>query len=146
MNFTEKLPSARQAFSNEEDSCNTLKVTPQFQKHIAKRLTKLLDKKLHDLISNKPTQNEMQETKKLKSCVKLFTNSTHYIKLEKPHKVARKRKLEDVSSDNEEKCKSVAVSGKDILNQIDTKHWSKRSKAKIYKYKKNNKGELVTTD
>lgn len=56
--------------------------------------------------------------------------------------ISRKR----ADSEDEEKCKTVAVSGDEVLSGREIVAWSKRSKAKVFRYKGLKNGALMSLD
>lgn len=146
---------------DDDEQFNFLKVTPGFRNHIAKRLSSYLEEQL----SKKMSSNEAKFPVKVlknnnnKCGIKLFKNSTDYIDeidqcssvtVKIKRKERKKRKLEngcDTSSDDEDsKVRKVAVSPTQILNGSETKHWSNRSKAAVFRYHKTKAGQLVSVD
>lgn len=153
----EKLPSLR---PKHEESMSVFNVTPQFQTHIAKRLTALLDKQ----VEYKDVSSTMKR-KKIKSKVKLLRESQEYLKvtpynssddvntsttkdtleyeknrLRYTHSIIKRYKIDpEIDCETDEvKVKSVAVDLDYIKTEV--KSWSNRSKAPVFEYKKAKNG------
>lgn len=144
-----KLPSLR-IKPDEDYKSNPLEVTPQFQQHVAKHLTRMLDKQLQESVADCDSVGQtLEKRKRSKSGVKLLRTSNSFIKLRtkerSPVIVARKR-ANSASSEDENRCKSVAVSGHGVLSKGDVAAWSKRSKGKIFSYTKMKDGVLTSID
>lgn len=139
---------------NDDDQFNELKVTPEFQRFVAKKLSQLLDAQLTEKITNK----HRKTIKKRKSDsgdggVKLLKKSHVYLDIdfvpEAPtvdRKARRKRRKIDDEDDELEKVKAAAVEPERILAQTDIKHWAKLCTKPHFKYKQNETGSLVLVD
>ncbi|XP_057670271.1 protein CUSTOS-like [Diorhabda carinulata] len=133
---------------DENEQFNFLKVTPEFQKYVAKQLSFILDKQLEKNINYAVEDKVDRKKKKTTSGVKLFYNSDKLLKagkseelpIEKPvKKFAVKRNI----LVKEEDLKSITVSGAEILSQKDIKYWSNRTKSKkLFNYKQDKNGTL----
>ena len=149
------MKSLRPSQEDEIDQFNSLNVTPEFQQYIGKCLNTILEKQLRTVMVENLTKCG-PKVKNVKSHVKLFSDSKDYVELidEPAEKITRrrpkiqKRKLsgDDSSGDEERKVKTVAVSPEHVLNKIDTKFWSSRSKAEVFHYRQCSNGELVNVE
>ncbi|KAK6620604.1 hypothetical protein RUM43_010896 [Polyplax serrata] len=126
-----KLPSLRNQDSKSILSTNpySIHVTPEFQKHVAKHLSKILDQLI--VI----TENKLK-TKKRKPVggVKLLRTSKDYVLNTTPKLTVQKRFFEREKLDYDEieqRAKQVAVSGDWVLSQKETEHWAKCSKGLV---------------
>lgn len=137
---------------DEVEQFNTFGVTPEFQKYIGKHLSVILDEKLGNItkskVSNKiSVKNETQPI----GGIKLFSDSEHFLELkesqvESKNKYVKKtRKYSAKLQITEKDFKNLAVSGEAILKKEDLKYWSKRTKGKVFFYKKNN-GQLMLVE
>lgn len=147
-----KLPPSLRKVQDEDEQFNLFRVTPEFQNHVAKHLSKALEQKLQKLLTSATHIDNIPRKKRRKSCVKLFKSSKKFLKIDKNN-------IEDTSSDktnlvhrpfskvgeqvDETLLKQVAVDPQAILSKKDTKFWSNRSKAPIYNYRKSSEGSLV---
>lgn len=134
-----------------------LKVTPEFQKYVAKQLAKILEaslqKRLSDLSEN-PVKR--LKRKRIKDRVKLLSNSEMFLDVtadlkenlvnrgieNRPEIIPR-----DVINEEEQKdrLKSVVVNGNYILSQEELKTWAPRNKTKynVTHYKQNKNCQLI---
>lgn len=137
----EKLASLRNV-KNEDAQFNSPHIPSEFRNCIAKHLSSYLDRNIKYTTK---TNDDYIKPKRRKSGIKLFKNSQKKVKAtstKETYQKATKRKAE-MSEDDEEKCRSVAVSSEDILSQTDTKHWSNRIKGQVYNYVKTNQGLIL---
>lgn len=137
-------PASLRPSKEDDDNFNILRTTPEFQKHIAKHLTNLLDKKLGKKIKLDFSEQNLRKKQRVGG-IKLFSDSKYYldscgdeIKVFKKDKYPKKYK----QLITEEQLQNLAVSGETIIQKKDTKHWSNRTKGKVFFYKKNNHGEF----
>lgn len=146
------LPSLRK--TRNEQAHFDLKVTPEFRNYVAKQLTNILDRKL----SKKFTDLQFQETevprnRQEKGGVKLLSDSKYFLEVsdeivtQKKASVAHNIKAKSLKNSNhsevsEDLLKEVAVSAEDILSKKEVKHWSQRSKAPVFRYKRTKNGQL----
>lgn len=133
---------------DEDEQFNTFGVTPEFQKYIGKHLSVILDAKLGNItkskVSNKiPIKNETQTI----GGIKLFSDSEHFLdQVESNNKyVKNTRKYSGKVQISEKDFKNLAVSGEAILKKEDLKYWSKRTKGKVFSYRKDN-GQLMLVE
>lgn len=143
------LPSLRQNVIK-EDYDDRLEISHEARMYISKKLSEVLDIKLKKIISydnqiqdDDANDDESNMKQNIKSRVKLFNNSKHYIKLKKPEETVQKRRKIEDAIDNEDNCKMVAISGEDVMSRRDVKHWSTRTKAKVFAYKMDTNGKLI---
>lgn len=154
-NCSEKeiLPSLRKS-QDEDEQFNVFHVTPEFQTYVAKQLSSILEKRLQKELR---TADDVEpERKKIKSYVKLFRDSKHFLKitdkyevpvnLKKPNTKKYLNKKIDIGV-KEEILKQIAVNPEDILNKTDTKFWSNRTKSnKVFNYKRVSDGTLILVE
>lgn len=142
---TSELKSLRK-IQDEDDQFNELKVTPEFQKFVAGKLEQLLDKQLSTC-----TRNEKPAKKhKTNGGVKLLRDSQVYLDTEQSEPIHRKvqigRGRKDDSKSETEKVREAAVDVERILGKEEVKHWAKLYTKPHFRYKANQKGELVLSD
>lgn len=158
----EKQKSLRKIYDDDEQF-NFLNVTPGFRKHIAKRLSSYLEEQLSKKLSKVEDDLplEVQKNNNHKSGIKLFKNSSECIvdideevsgvtmKVRRKERIKRKvpSGCDGTSSEDEDsKVRKVAVSPTQILNGSEIKHWSNRSKAEVFRYRKTKAGQLISVD
>nr|XP_023016073.1 uncharacterized protein C12orf43-like [Leptinotarsa decemlineata] len=137
--------------SADDENYNFFKVTPEFRTHVAKHLSSLLDKHLKKNLEY-TASDDITRKKRKKGGIKLLSDSEKYLKVEseslevspKPKKLIRTTKHQ-IQVD-EESLQQLSVSGVDILKKKGIEHWSKRSKAQVFQYKKTCSGELMLVD
>ncbi|KAH1011689.1 hypothetical protein HUJ04_001007 [Dendroctonus ponderosae] len=148
-----KPPSLRKT-QDEDEQFNLFRVTPEFQQHVAKHLSQIIEDKLQKLTKIVENKDSVPTQKKRKAGVKLFSNSDKVLKVIKVNNLEKqclprarplnlKRAYEPI---DESALKEVAVSSEDILSQKETKSWSNRSKAPVYHYKQSSDGQLVLVE
>lgn len=150
---TPKPPSLRKK-QDEDEQFNLFRVTPEFQRYIAKHLSKTIEEKLQKLSKTFESNDSVPTQKKRKAGVKLFSNSEKVLRTIKvskleSHRLPRARPLNlkrGYEPIDEATLREVAVSSEDILNQNETKSWSTRSKAPVYHYKQSSDGKLVLVE
>lgn len=156
--LSEEKPKSLRKIYDEDEQFNFLKVTPGFQHHIAKRLSSYLEERLSKKMSK--VEDDLPANYHKRNCgIKLFKNSSDYINnieqssgvtVKVRRKERNKRKVEsdcDTSSEDEDsKVRKVAVSATQILNGSETKHWSNRSKAEVFRYRKTKTGQLISVN
>lgn len=137
-----------------DDQFNTLNVTPEFQNFVAKRLSDFLEQQLKSRLEVKKNVTETK-CRKLKTGVKLFHDSNCYLEVTESENVNNglttkikrpkitKRSCDTDNQNESAKVNEVAVSPEYILNKTETKHWSNRSKAPVFNYRKISSGELI---
>lgn len=133
--------------SNVEDAqFNIFGVTPEFQRYISKQLSEILDRKLKKITefaicNEKPIENPTE------GGIKLFSNSENFLETVEYHsnhsRKFSQKKYFDRLSVNEKNLAGIAVSGEAILQKHDLKYWSKRTKGKVFCYKKVKNGQLM---
>ncbi|XP_030747597.1 uncharacterized protein LOC115876061 [Sitophilus oryzae] len=145
---TQQFPSLRLS-KDENEQFNLFHVTPEFQNYVARQLTKILDKYLEDKIQN-IEYSEIPKRKKYRSGVRLFSDSRHFLEEDKStfkhhHNSGKKfnRKQDSGQCISKNILKVVAVDPETILSKQETKYWSNRSKAQIFRYKTSSDGILV---
>ncbi|XP_056647536.1 protein CUSTOS-like [Diorhabda sublineata] len=133
---------------DENEQFNFLKVTPEFQKYVAKQLSFILDKQLEKNINYAVEDKVDRKKKKTTSGVKLFYNSDKLLKAGKSEELpidqpVKKFVVKRNILVKEEDLKSITVSGAEILSQKDIKYWSNRTKSKkLFNYKQDKNGTL----
>ncbi|RZC39763.1 C12orf43 -like [Asbolus verrucosus] len=133
---TEKLQSLRRS-KDDDEQFNSFRVSPEFRGYVAKHLSTMLDEVLKHKLDHSMKHENHPKTKRRKGGVKLLRTSPHYLKLKSNnselvrHKIAPETPEDD---DDDDRFKSVAVTPEEILSQKETKHWSNRSKARVYSY------------
>ncbi|XP_050302560.1 uncharacterized protein LOC126740530 [Anthonomus grandis grandis] len=143
------LPPSLRKVQDDDEQFNLFRVTPEFQIYVAKHLSRALEEKLLTLL--KPMKSiENSKVKKHKSGVKLFRDSKKFLKIEKydASLVLNKQTIsvkprKHIQKVDEEDIKSLAISPEIILNKTETEHWSTRSKAPVYSYKRVSNGTLT---
>lgn len=167
------LPSLRHVEEEVDRIHNELRVTPSFQKHVAKHLSQFIDKQ----IDISETSNDDAETtntrnilkgKRNRNCndasagqtgVRLFGASAVFlselnIAIDTTRRKKRKRKIasfstdsssEDSDSDSMQKLSAAAVSPDWILSGAATKGWAVRN-GKVEKCTINKSGKLVSVN
>nr|CAI5823996.1 unnamed protein product [Callosobruchus analis] len=156
---TEKLPASLRKSKDEDEQFNIFKVTPQFQQYVAKHLDRILDSSLKYKQFRIADETCRKRRKHTSGGVKLFSSSDSVLddrgidaeedqsrvhEIYSLHRPDRYKKLK-VKVD-EEALKEVVVTGSDILSRESIKHWSRRGKAPIYEYKKQENGHLVLVE
>ncbi|KAK5638909.1 hypothetical protein RI129_013204 [Pyrocoelia pectoralis] len=128
--------------NKDADQFNTLGVTPQFQAHVAKKLSEMLDKTLEKRLTTKINSFVPQNSKK--GGVRLFKNSPKRIKLKKSINVqARVVRNVDDPDDNDDKFSEIAVNPADILKKREVANWSTKTKGTVLHYKQQPNGTLT---
>jgi hypothetical protein len=141
-------PQSLRRNKDDEEQFNVVRVSPEFRDHVAKHLSNMLEELLQKKLSHKTTNYDSYiKPKRRKSGIKLFRDSSHYVKLKSkaetvPVKKNNTKKTEN-SDEDDEKFKCVAVHATDILTQKETKHWSTRSKAPVYAYTQTKNGLVL---
>nr|CAH7727003.1 unnamed protein product [Callosobruchus chinensis] len=154
---SETLPASLRKSKDEDEQFNLFKVTPQFRQHVAKHLDRILDSSLKYKELKVADETYKKKTKQCCGGVKLFSSSERVLDLldaekKRPEvheidslkRADRYRKLK-VKVD-EESLREVVVTGEDILSRESTKQWSRRGKAPIFEYKKQENGQFVLVE
>lgn len=142
---------------NEEEHFNLFLSTPEFRDYVSKQLSNILEKKLETLKKSSNTHKKIVSQRI--GGIKLFSDSKSYVELNQEYPVKRqnasyyKRHINSTLTEkngthqpSHDVLKQLSVSAEDILNQNETKHWSNRSKAKIFYYKNSPGQGLVSVD
>lgn len=135
---------------DEDEQFNTFGVTPEFQKYIGKHLSAILDKKIEKNTISKVfnticIKNESQAI----GGIKLFSDSEYFLELKEYQVESNNNYVKHIrthankSHISKEDFRNLAVSGESILKKEDLKYWSKRTKGKIFSYKKLDNGQLM---
>ncbi|CAH0758839.1 unnamed protein product [Diatraea saccharalis] len=132
---------------------NDVIVPAELQKKIATKISAIIDKQVEFV------NIEYVKTKKrkIKGGIKLFKDSENYLSwveakdtfTEEHNAEAKKmkrakRKIEDGDLTPIDKIKAAVLSSEHILSKEEIKCWKSRRKEKLYKYKKNGNGNLLT--
>lgn len=149
----QEKPKSLRYQNEEDDQFNNLNVTPEFQNFVAKRLSKFLEEQLTSRMHNSPYVKK-KKRKRFKTGVRLFRNSKDYLdvteveneinvqlsNVTKPT-ITKRNCDPDLNNESNKICEA-AVSPEDILSKKEVQHWSNRSKAPVFRYKKTSSGEL----
>ncbi|XP_017782313.1 PREDICTED: uncharacterized protein LOC108566782 [Nicrophorus vespilloides] len=139
--------------NNDEDDDDDFNLSNDIQQSLSKQLSLNLDNLLEDMLV--PDLTTVKDKGKSFDGVKLLSVSDKCIKVksakalqkEQTENVLRRKKRHmadlELDPDQYEKCKLVAVSYQDIVEKKDVQFWSNQTKAKVLKYKKDDKGDLV---
>ncbi|KAB0790958.1 hypothetical protein PPYR_02758 [Photinus pyralis] len=133
-------PSLRRRW-DDADQFDTLGVTPQFQAHVAKKLSQMLDKELEKRLTTKTGGPIWPSSKK--GGVKLFKNSPKRLKLSKTKPKRVTVAPSSSQSDDEERFSEAAVNPEDILRKVEVTNWSTKTKGAVYHYKQKSNGTLA---
>uniref|UniRef100_A0A1B6FF67 Protein CUSTOS n=1 Tax=Cuerna arida TaxID=1464854 RepID=A0A1B6FF67_9HEMI len=137
----ETLPPSLRNTDNEQCDQSTvlgLNVTPEFQKHVAKHLSILIDKQLKEVEPKKP-RYEKKLNKKKKKGVRLLHSSLSFLDVEDPEDFsavhnAKRRFRSEAEVDSEEesaRVRETAVSADWVVNGEATKGWVKSTKGEV---------------
>uniref|UniRef100_A0A8D8W4U7 Protein CUSTOS n=1 Tax=Cacopsylla melanoneura TaxID=428564 RepID=A0A8D8W4U7_9HEMI len=145
----------------------TPQVTPEFQKFVAKKLEKTLDRYLDENISeNTPIENSTENSSKKKKSkkfhqqsngIKMFRNSAIRVeefqedtcdlddKIRQHNRIDHKRNTSNYDEKEEmKKIKMVAIEPNVILNQSETKAWSKNVKGDVIRVEKTSEDNVFS--
>ncbi|XP_067015332.2 protein CUSTOS [Anabrus simplex] len=131
-----KLPSLRP--DRKKDDPNVLGVTPDFQKHVAKHLMKIIDSQIHEVTA---TDEGLAATRKAQEDggVRLLRASRVLLSVEEepPKKQKRLKPVKRVDDDRSEKerLSEAAVSADWILSKEAIKGWVKNTKGEVISVK-----------
>ncbi|CAK1541471.1 unnamed protein product [Leptosia nina] len=138
-------------YLDEASHYNDVKVPKDLQIKIAKKISTIINKNV-EFVEVEPRKFK----RKIKGGVKLFSTSEEFLtcaevddtQTESHNIKAKKLKQKKTSNEiiDEEKLKSVAVSGEYVLSKEETKCWKSRRKEKLFKYKSNGNGVLVAIE
>lgn len=147
--FSEQLKAVSlRKRQDEDDQFNELKVTPEFQKFVASKLSQILDKQLSSY--SEVSDEKPRKKRKIKGGVKLLSSSQVYLDVNcvevEPvfKKVPIKKRPSE--SDEAEMVREAAVTPETILKKEELKHWSKLYTKPHFKYKANATGDLILID
>ncbi|XP_063388515.1 uncharacterized protein LOC134674379 [Cydia fagiglandana] len=132
---------------------NDVKVPEKMQKQIGVKISRIIERNVEfvDMEANGVKK------RKIKGGVKLFSDSKDYLSPEaavdtyaETHNaqsrkmMKQKRQHEEEHIDENEKIAAVAVTGEYVLSKEETKCWKSRRKEKLYKYKSQKNGKVLT--
>ncbi|KAL1502566.1 hypothetical protein ABEB36_007691 [Hypothenemus hampei] len=150
---TKPLPPSLRKTQDADEQFNLFRVTPEFQSYIAKNLAKVIEEDLQKCLIAKIKKPERPRKTHRKSGVKLFSNSEKFLKITKnpvndtgvqTFKQRRVTKVQKNSPVSLEEIAKLAVNPEDIISGKETKFWSNRSKAPVYRYKKSTTDNILT--
>ncbi|KAH0812822.1 hypothetical protein GEV33_009968 [Tenebrio molitor] len=74
-------PQSLRRNKDDEEQFNVVRVSPEFRDHVAKHLSNMLEELLQKKLSHKTTNYDSYiKPKRRKSGIKLFRDSSHYVK------------------------------------------------------------------
>ncbi|XP_049794397.1 protein CUSTOS-like [Schistocerca nitens] len=135
----EKL-SNRISLDEKTEQPNALRVTPEFQAFVAKRLAKIIDNELEEVPSVHSKQKQGKKKKKPKGGVRLLSSSSEYLSAEDPIIVSTSHKKQqavdfDESSAAMERFSEAAVPSDWITSKESVKGWIPFEKGEVIKVK-----------
>ncbi|KAJ9590633.1 hypothetical protein L9F63_016344 [Diploptera punctata] len=142
-----ELPSLRTKLDKDQEY-NHLKVTPEFQKYIAKHLSRIIDKQLEENCEDLSISSKLSHVTEdeIVGGVRLFVSSANYLStdtLPLPRKKKKKRHVRDIEEnlDDAEKYKSVSVTSDWITSGEAVSGWEKSARGEYMRV--NKEGEII---
>lgn len=122
---------------------NGLDLSHGFRTHVAKHLVRIMDQNLQSRLKDNISIKKHSRQKQTGG-IRLFSASSKSIKQfeiqsePKQSQKSQRRNTQKNLEGEEKDLTSIIVDGKFILSKKDTIHWSQRSKAAVFHYKKKN--------
>ncbi|XP_045486928.1 uncharacterized protein LOC111002078 isoform X2 [Pieris rapae] len=148
-NNAPEIKKKSERYLAESTHYNDVKVPKELQLKIGKKISSIINQCV-EFVDIEPKKIK----RKIKGGVRLFRDSDDYLscheaedRFTENHNVKAK-KLKQIKEcvEIDEVIKSVAVSGEYVLSKEEIKCWKSRRKEKVFKYKSNGKGVLISTE
>ncbi|XP_047510913.1 uncharacterized protein LOC125053560 [Pieris napi] len=149
-NTTPEVKKKSERYLADSTHYNDVKVPKELQIQIGKKISSIISRTV-EFVDIEPKKIK----RKIKGGVRLFSDSDDYLscheaedKFTQNHNVKAKKlkQIKECVEIDEEVIKSVAVSGEYVLSKEEIKCWKSRRKEKVFKYKSNGKGTLISTE
>lgn len=134
---------------DEDEQFNDLDVTPQFRKHVADKLSEIIERRLTKQIRHVYDDEPVLKSE-TESGIRLFRESRVHLKTDvddiptvkaKKPKIQR-RNCEDAIVRESERIKEAAVDPEKVLSQDEVKFWAKTNTKPHFRYRKDENGQF----